>query len=128
MVLLMNKNYSFDELGALAFVAQIHSMEEQLTSLQRYYESKTYQEREHLGSSHNSFFWKTIFHHWDLESRVFEPDYFPSEIDSLTGELDAISFEHFKFEIRKMADYAWGDLDSLYWSFEIDDFLRVFFR
>ena len=112
----MKKDDSMDELGALAFEAQIHSIEEQLTSLQRYYDSKTCEERVYLARRHNSFSWVKIFFNWDLESRVFEPElmcdlddepdlylwgsdyYFPDEIESITGELDAISIEHFKIK------------------------------
>ena len=148
----MKKDDSMDELGALAFEAQIHSIEEQLTSLQRYYDSKTYEERVYLVRRHNSFSWEKIFFNWDLESRVFEPelmcdlddepldipdlyffdpDYFPGEIESITGELDAISIEHFKIENIKEISYSWSgwvDPDSRNFYYEIDDFLRVFFR
>ena len=62
---------------------------------------------------------------------LFDSDYFPREIDSLTGELDAISIEHFKIEKIEVVSYSWsgwGDLDSWNFYYEIDDFLRVFFR
>ena len=70
----MNKDYSFDELGALAFVSQMNSLEEQLSSLHSYYEQLTLKQKDYVLSKCSSLFLDNLMDSWGFYNRVLEPN------------------------------------------------------
>ena len=133
MVLLMNKDYSFDELGALAFASQMNEFQEQLSILHSYYERLTLAQKEYFLTKCSSLFLENLMNNWGFFNRTLEPNLsvfrscnllVPPAFDddeSLNGELEVLRKEHFEFSIQEK-EGGWTDLDYV-WPGTVDSFL-----